>query len=187
MLSPARSTFDIPGWIDEEEAQVFAALLSSQTSRGVHGDILEVGVYHGRSAAVEATYLQPGEKLVLLDTFAYASTDDVWANISRVLPDLECDSVEFWAMTSQDPSFPMREFRFAYIDGGHSTAEVLADLRTFGPMLMAEGILVVDDYGGRQWPGVTEGVDEFLADGEFGVIVDMDSSGGGRKLYMVRR
>lgn len=185
MPLPAPSTFDIPGWIDYEEAKVFAALLQTQTSEGIVGDILEVGVYHGRSAAVEAAYLRHGEHLVLVDTFRYVSAEDVWTNIHRVLPFLKRDSVEFWVMRSQAP-FPDRRFRFAYIDGGHSKTEVVADLRKFAPMVMDGGFLVIDDYDSEDWPGVTKAVDLFLADGGFRVVIDMDSAAAGRKLYMVR-
>ena len=48
--------------------------------------------------------------------------------------------------------------------------------------------MVMDDYYNQQWPGVTQGTDEFLADNdEFHVLADLNRHGAlGRKLYIIK-
>lgn len=183
-----RKIEQIPGWLDRGEADVFADVLTRQSEAGIVGDILEIGVFWGRSAAVEAQFLQPGEHLVLVDVFenGCGSEEGVWENLQMVLPDLDRDIVEFWVMRSQD--FPRdRQFRFIYVDGGHTEADALADLRLGEDVLQDQGVMVVDDYGGTEWPGVTAAVDTFLAEGRFEVMLDMVNAADGRKVYLVRR
>ena len=42
----------IPGWFNIDDLAHFSLLLNTQTTSGVHGDLLEIGCYHGRSARI---------------------------------------------------------------------------------------------------------------------------------------
>jgi hypothetical protein len=54
--------------------------------------------------------------------------------------------------------------------------------------LSSGGVIAVDDYGHRDWPGVIAGVDEFLRQRpHFEVLADLNRHGAlGRKLYLIR-
>jgi hypothetical protein len=59
----------IPGWFNIDDLAHFSLVLETQTTGGLHGDLLEIGCYHGRSASVLAMHLQAGERLFLADAF----------------------------------------------------------------------------------------------------------------------
>ena len=71
---------DIKGFFNEDDCMHFHLVLRTQSLLGFAGDILEIGSYFGRSAALLARCLQPGETLVACDAFerdtpdSYAST-----------------------------------------------------------------------------------------------------------------
>jgi len=177
---------EIEGWLSRGEFFVFGAILAYQNVVGVQGDILEIGVYHGRSAAAEAAFLKDQEHLVLVDTFRWDEIDGVWDNIHRVVPDLARDRVEFMQMRSQDLTFTEPRFRFIYVDGGHTFLETTADLALASDVLLPGGVIVVDDYDDADWPEVKTAVDGFLARGDFRVMLDPKVEVSQRKLYLVR-
>jgi SAM-dependent methyltransferase len=176
----------------------FTLVLQTQSAAGLHGDLLEIGCFHGRSAAVMAMQLQPGERLWLVDAFGLPvgerygdrpSPEGVRANLARAVPELDPDRVEIIRGDSRTLALPPGlEVRFAHIDGGHDRDTVLADLANCAARLLPGGILVVDDYAHPQHPGVTAGVDAFLATrGRWRVIADLNRGGAmGRKLYLKR-
>ncbi|HYC64053.1 MAG TPA: hypothetical protein VEC14_04920, partial [Reyranellaceae bacterium] len=57
----------VPGWFGFQSYAVWRALLEHQQDRKLGGDLFEIGVWKGRSAAVLATYRRPEEKLYLCD------------------------------------------------------------------------------------------------------------------------
>ena len=68
----------IPGWFNNDDLTHFTQVLETQTSSGLRGDLLEFGCYHGRSAAVFARHLQPGERLLLADACDLPLSDPLW-------------------------------------------------------------------------------------------------------------
>jgi hypothetical protein len=59
----------VPGWFLEVDAHVFVGMDSVQRARGIHGDLLEIGVYYGKSAILLGYCVRPGEHLVVCDVF----------------------------------------------------------------------------------------------------------------------
>ena len=55
----------IPGWFGFHSYALWRSLLDYQAR--TQGDLFEIGVWKGRSAAVLASYLKPGETLHLCD------------------------------------------------------------------------------------------------------------------------
>ncbi len=188
----------IPGWFTYDDCVHFHLLLSMQQMMGVSGDMLEIGSYHGRSTACMAAYLQAGEKLVVCDAFEQ-DTDDTYAdkpsparlrrNLLAVHPALDWEQIDVRACLSRDLQLDDAQFRFIHIDGGHSKEEALADLTLCAAHLAPHGVLVMDDYHNRYWPGVTAAVDAFLAGHpQWFVLADLNRHGAiGRKIYLSRR
>ena len=189
----------IPGWMNLDDLAHFTLVLQTQTAAGLHGHLLEIGCYHGRSAAAMAMQLQPGERLWLVDAFDLPGTERygdrpspeaVRANLARAAPSLTPDRVEIIYADSRSLSLPSGlRLRFAHIDGGHEPDTVLADLATCAAHLLPAGILAVDDYAHPQYPGVTAAVDAFLkARPQWRIVADLNRGGAlGRKLYLHRR
>lgn len=179
----------VPGWFDDIDAGHFSLLLAYQNLLGVQGDILEIGVYCGRSACVLAHYLQDGQTLVLVDPFygdyhdEETGADIAWMYIQDVNPSLARSSVEFIVSRSQDVQLTGR-FRFVHIDGDHAREGALADLRMCAEFLAPGGVIAVDDYTNRDWPEVTEAVDAFLEENRRFYVLADPCMRTNRKLYL---
>lgn len=189
----------IPGWFNIDDCAHFYLLLSLQSHYGVRGDVLEIGSYHGRSTAMLAYCLQPGEKLVVCDAFEMETADpytdkpspqQLRANIRRVVPAFDFAALDIHACLSSELRFSAdARFRFIHVDGGHNRDVVESDLQLCRKHILPHGIVAVDDYHNAAWPEVTQAADDFLAANEdFAVLADLNRHGaGGRKLYLVAR
>lgn len=188
----------IPGWFNIDDLAHFSLVLETQTTGGIHGDLLEIGCYHGRSASVLAMHLQAFEKLFLADAFdlplddPYGDTptpEQVWQNLAAAVPNLPRERVSIQRSYSTDLQLPPgTNVRFAHIDGGHDAATVREDLALCAKYLMPGGVMAIDDYAHPQYPGVTEAVNDFLCcQASFRILADLNRSGAlGRKLYLAR-
>lgn len=188
----------IPGWFNVDDCCHFLMLLKHQTLLGLRGDILEIGSYHGRSTALLASSLKSGERLVVCDAFQ-SETEDRYSerpspdllrkNVAQVVPGFDLESLEVHACLSNDLSLEQdRLFRFIHIDGGHSFEQAGFDLMLCSSHTMPGGIIVMDDYGHPDWPGVTRASDEFIAErSDFEILADLNRHGAlGRKLYLLK-
>ena len=189
---------DVPGWFNVDDCGHFFLILSLQSASGLPGDLLEIGSYHGRSTAVMARCLGPGERIVVCDAFQ-ADTDDRYAqkpspenllaNVERVNPGLDRDRIVIHPCLSNDLKLDDKErFRFIHIDGGHSAEQAYFDLQLCTRYLLPGGVIAMDDYHNERWPGVAEGTDRFLKENpQLRVLADLNRHGAlGRKLYLVR-
>ena len=189
---------DIPGWFNVDDCGHFFLVLSYQSAMGVKGDLLEIGSYHGRSTVLMAKCLQPGERIVVCDAFE-SNTDDYYptkpspagliSNIKRLNQELEEDRIVIHKCLSNDLHLNNDEnFRFIHIDGGHSAEQAYFDLNLCSKRLAPHGIIVMDDYYNKLWPGVTQGTDKFLNDSDtLSILADLNRHGAfGRKLYLIK-
>src|ERR1700682_928099 len=166
---------DIEGWFSFDAALLFMAYNQFLAKQGVTGDVLEIGVYHGLSAIATATLRGPGSKMVVVDLFEELQGLNVShagignralfeRNMLKFHPNL--DFLRIIAKPSSDlsPAELGSSFSFCHIDGGHSSAETLNDLRLCHDILLPGGLLALDDYFNPRFPGVCEGATEFMRD-----------------------
>lgn len=189
----------IPGWFNAADCAHFHLILSMQSLGGLRGDLLEIGSYHGRSACLLAWALRAGERLVICDAFeapvddpcpTHCTPEQLWSNLTTVVPKLDRSLVEIHACWSRQLDLPAEpRFRFAHVDGGHGMDDALHDLRLCAERLLPGGVMAVDDYQHYRYPGVTDAVDSFLVQHpEFSVLADLNRRGAiGRKIYLHRR
>lgn len=52
---------------------------------------------------------------------------------------------------------------FVFVDGDHSYEATLEDIQKYYEILLPHGTMAVHDYWDKEWPGVAEAVDEFVA------------------------
>ncbi len=187
----------IPGWFNLDDLAHFTLVLETQAAAGLRGDLLEIGCFHGRSAAVLAMHLQPKERLFLADTFdlpldePYGDTPTpagVRRRLRSVIPDLAPERLIIERCYSRDLQLPQDlRARFAHVDGGHDASTVRHDLGLCADALLPGGIIAVDDHAHPHHPGVSDGVAAFLAARrDFRVLADLNRGGAlGRKLYLV--
>jgi hypothetical protein len=190
-----RKVRDIPGWFNLDDCGHFCLVLSLQSAVGVKGDLLEIGSYYGRSTAVMAKYLRANERIVVCDAFRPddqypdpPSPQALLLNIERLNPAVRHDRIIIHECVSSELHLAAHEkFRFIHVDGGHSAEQAYADLQLCSKHVLPHGIIVVDDYHHRDYPGVAQGTDKFLAGTDaFVVLADLNRHGArGRKLYLI--
>ncbi|SDF44733.1 Methyltransferase domain-containing protein [Limimonas halophila] len=188
----------LPGAFNLDDCGHFQLVLTLQRLSGLTGDLLEIGTHGGRSAAIMAACLGPGETLVCCDPFdlpdaqgnaSKRTPDRVLANIRAAVPDLPNAAVRFHRCFSEDLALaPGDRFRFAHVDGDHSEARTHADLVLCREHLLPGGVVVLDDHGHPAYPGVEAAARRFLdTHPDMRVLAELNRHGAaGRKLYLYR-
>jgi hypothetical protein len=194
-----KSYEDIDGWFSRIDHTLFRAILDGQRESPA-GDLVEIGVYQGKSAVVIGDYLRPEEQFVVIDTFGdsellgiadedaertpgrnyftYITREPFEKNylsihdeLPTVVQALSSDIVNHVAPGAA---------RFIHVDGSHQYEDVAVDCRSAKQLLRADGVVVFDDWRKVDCPGVAAAIwDSALHDGLIPVAFSP------RKLYAV--
>jgi predicted O-methyltransferase YrrM len=157
----------IPGWFGFHSYALWRALLDFQS--GTPGDLFEIGVWKGRSAALLATYCRPGEKLYLCDLdldepavrSAFAKVNAAPANVinlsgpSSQLP----GKLDLRAMH--------QSVRWMHIDGEHTGNTVWGELEIAHQIVAPQGLVVIDDFFSPRYPANTTEVVRYMEKNPF--------------------
>ena len=169
------------GFFTHEQAVLWDCLLSFQASENLTGDMLEIGVYKGRSALLSALHLNPKEEFVLIDGTPFIHEAEKSLN-----PILSKRGVWINKMSFEVASNDLKRaggFRWIHIDGEHTGRAVTHDLGTTEPHLADSGILVLDDFFSPMYPQLTEAVYAWLASHRFRLSMFLC---GWNKAYLCR-
>lgn len=146
-------------------------------------NVAEVGMYKGGSSYFIASCALAMEMNITLygfDTFYGHNADDILPNVddenkhkaglfndtdflevSEYLRNFE--NVRLFQGRFQDTSVHIERERFQFVHLDVDLYDpILYGLNFFGKRLVSKGIIVVDDYGNRNCPGVIRAVEEFL-------------------------
>jgi tetratricopeptide (TPR) repeat protein len=158
---------------------------------GVPGDIAEVGVYRGNSAAVLAHYARAnGRRLYLFDTFKGFDARDLKGvdrnspgDFSETSLKLVQQHVGEQAVVYVEGYFPQSipldiadRFAIAHLDCD-LYAPMKAGLAFFYPRLSPGGLLLLHDYSSGYFPGAKQAIDEFVATIPENLVLLPDKSG----------
>ncbi|MFJ9345844.1 class I SAM-dependent methyltransferase [Streptomyces sp. NPDC101237] len=167
---PPRRLDDVPGWFPVLDQMLFDWFLDRQEGSGVGGDLLEVGVYMGKSAIFTGRHRRPGETYTVCDLFEGAAPDAAnraestksYARLTRRL--FEENYLAFHdelPRVLQGPSSLVRgevepgSCRFVHVDASHLYEHVHDDIGTAQDLLLPDGIVVLDDFRSEHTPGVS--------------------------------
>ncbi|MEW2394411.1 class I SAM-dependent methyltransferase [Streptomyces sp. NPDC046862] len=167
---PPRELADVPGWFPVLDQLLFTWLLDRQERRETHGDLLEIGVYMGKSAILLGQHRQEGEQYTVCDLFEGDAPDDAnraeanksYSKLTRQI--FEENYLSFHdelPRVLQGPSsivpdeIKPRSCRFAHIDGSHLYEHVYGDIGAAHDALLPEGVVVLDDFRSEHTPGVS--------------------------------
>lgn len=140
---------------------------------------VEVGVWKG-SWALSFLMNNSGSHLVGVDP--YPSDDGATvraAMLARMLDlgvDARFDLYPDWGSVELASGLDV-----VHIDGLHTEEAVRSDLIQAQELLVNDGLIVVDDFRHRWFPGVTSALFEFVHGGDFRVLMD-----SGNKAYLIR-
>lgn len=160
----------IEGWFDPVDALIFKILSDYQISKSITGDILEIGVYKGKSAVFLGKLLQTRETFFAADLFdstaenlsnivevdssylkynaaEFSSTFHKYTNIKAEI--LMGDSINLYSKIESN------RFRLIHVDGSHLFENFSIDLENAMKTLQVDGIIAIDDYRSYHTPGVS--------------------------------
>jgi hypothetical protein len=154
----------IEGWFYPLDQIAFFELFALQDQLQVGGDSVEVGVYHGKSLVLLSLLKNANEKLLGFDLFDGELEERTRTNlrnfgISDGASLIKGDTSEL-AREDLDILMPS-PLRFLHIDAGHEYHEVLEQLYIFTPYLADRGVIAMDDYQDREFPGIEAAVLDF--------------------------
>ncbi|GGT30483.1 class I SAM-dependent methyltransferase [Streptomyces chromofuscus] len=164
---------DVPGWFPVLDQVLFDWLLNRQEAAGVRGDLLEVGVYMGKSAIFLGRHLREGEHYTVCDLFEGDAPDDAnRAESTKSYSALTRQAFETNYLSFHDelprvvqgPSslvpgeVERNSCRFVHIDGSHLYEHVYDDIGAARDVLVPDGIVVLDDFRSEHTPGVSVAV-----------------------------
>jgi SAM-dependent methyltransferase len=163
-----------------DAALMFMAYNSLLYENGISGDVLEIGVHHGRSAVAIASLRGSGREFFTIDLFEDLQAQNISSsglgnksaflrNMSKFYENL--DFLRLLTVNSGDLSAKElgTDFSFCHVDGGHSATETYADLALTHQLLKPGGLIALDDYFNPAFPGVCEGAIKFMLDHENGL------------------
>ncbi|SIS78682.1 class I SAM-dependent methyltransferase [Phaeovulum vinaykumarii] len=151
----------VKGFLSRENALVWDFFLRHQTAEGLHGNLMELGVFHGQSSALLAMHAAPTETAVFIDLNV---PDEV-----RGFLQAECAGRTVCLSTSTTsirsaadlPDVPDL-FRFIHIDGEHTGTAFTHDLTLADSLLDPCGIICIDDFFSPRYPQITDALFRYL-------------------------
>lgn len=171
----------------------FCLMLDQLHKENLSGDIAEVGVYQGHTAALLATIARRlGKTAFLFDTFeGFSSKDFVGVDAGREPGQFLDTSLEAVRMLVGEENtrfikgyFPDSatqipdglKFCLVHIDCD-LYAPIISSLEYFYERMVPGGFIVIHDYSSLGWNGAEKAVDDFFADKPEAVVPLFDSAG----------
>ena len=150
----------LPGWFTDNSAAIWDCLLAFQKQQRIKGHAFEVGVYHGKSAAMTCLHLRPEEQLVLVDPYRLDA-------VRAMLADMRTSNVTCYSCLSRQLPLPellalAGQCRWVHVDGEHTASACAHDLDLADRLLDDRGVVVVDDFMSPRYPQVAAAVFQYL-------------------------
>ncbi|MGP3980551.1 class I SAM-dependent methyltransferase [Streptomyces sp. KR80] len=185
-LAPARAEQrprrfgDVQGWFPSLDQVLFAWFLSRQERLGERGDLLEMGVYMGKSAIFTGSFLNAGERFTVCDLFDGPAPDQQnaaearksYASLTRVAFEQnylafhdELPRVVQGPTSDLPPLISAATCRFVHVDASHLYEHVAGDIETARKALLPGSVVVLDDFRSEHTPGVAAAAWEAVFNG----------------------
>ena len=160
---------EISGWFHEDDALLIKAIDGWQKELLVSGNILELGIWEGKSLVFLASLAVKGETLLGIDWFSGPGGEtrlsSLRANIKRAqLSNVRILKGDTRALVNTALSAQLRRsFRLVHIDAGHEHNDVLQDLEASSRLLGdPRSVIVLDDVPVRYFPGCWSGMAQWI-------------------------
>jgi predicted O-methyltransferase YrrM len=152
----------VEGFMQPEAMAMWDALLDFQEISQITGGILEIGVYHGKSATLLGLHCAKQEPLLLVDLQDLGARENVRRLTGK---DPQCVVSNSSAIRKQPEIAGLAgKLRWIHIDGDHTSRGVRIDLENCNPLLSDDGVICLDDFLSDAFPQVSAVTFEFLRD-----------------------
>jgi hypothetical protein len=164
----------IEGWLYQTTALAMMELLWLQESRGLRGNIAEIGVHHGCSALALVAASRESETIFAIDLFekqelnldgsGKGSAPVFQKHLRTLFPQANVTLItkSSFDIRGSEQENGLVDLRFFSIDGSHTKAATLNDLAVADACLAPHGVVCVDDLFNAQWTGVVSALFAFL-------------------------
>jgi len=170
----------IKGWLFLDFVDILIKLDQFQSENEIQGNLAEIGVYEGKLFILLYLLANNDDKVLAVDLFdrqdlnydksGFGCTFENFINNIKIYchsdaPKLETILGDSSAMLAKDYIDKCKnnfKFRIFSIDGSHRPRETMIDLANAVESLVPGGIIIIDDFFNPEWPGVMDGVTQFL-------------------------
>jgi hypothetical protein len=184
----------VSGWLLSGAIKMLVALAKAQEGWDIKGNVVEIGVHHGKLFILLSLFTREGEKAVAVDLFAdqarnidqsgsgnldkFEKNVKRYAHPSRVVIH-EGDSTELSSATLI--RLGGGPFRLISVDGGHTPEITVHDMATAEAALAPGGVIILDDCFNEFFPGVSDGVHHYFSDTQRTIVPF--AAGGNKTLF----
>jgi hypothetical protein len=161
----------VPGWFARRDAKLFVLAHEAQRACGVHGDVLEIGAFMGRSSILLGYICDvPGQRLVVSDIFDADETTEEskgWRPRGVRKPRRDEFTAQYLRFHRDPPeiisgpsleldpeALGLHAFRLIHVDGAHDWTNVDGDLRLAEALASDDAVVVFDDVCNGAYPAV---------------------------------
>ena len=166
----------VEGWVGDRVQDVLRWIEEDHRLKDIHGDIVEIGVHHGKFFFMIDALARKGECSVAIDIWedqrlnvdssGCGSKDIFLRHVENIAPqsDIRIISGDSMSLKEADilASTINKKVRFLSVDGGHTVTHVVNDLSLAQNIIVPGGIIALDDFMGTCWPTVSEGFYRFM-------------------------
>ena len=172
----------VSGFFTSQAAVLWDSLLCFQEEHSMLGNMLEIGVFKGRSALMSSLHLREQEKFFLIDGTHFI--EEAEESLNPILGDRACYIQKMSYDLEMEFFKDIRhKCRWIHIDGEHTGRAVINDLEFCEQMLSDNGILILDDFFNPMYPQLTEAAFMFLQHNKFKLSMFLC---GWNKAYLAR-
>lgn len=143
--------FTFEGFMNKQHILTFLYFLEDQKRRDMSGDLLEFGLYKGRSASVLLNAASKGDKAFFIDSSEHPELDKLnKINSNFVLLKGKSEKL----IRENDLSLPDNNIRFSHHDASHTFDNLFTELEFLEKVAAPDPIIVLDDFGSWAYPQV---------------------------------
>ena len=152
---------EFDGMMQSLSIALFEAFLQFQKDQGIFGDMIEFGVYRGKSASVIMRHLASDEMMYLVDVADYPELDKL-GKVSKQFEFLKGKSESLLQEQDFLAKIPAK-VRFSHHDASHSYVNVMSEMEAMAHKIAPKGLMVLDDYGNPSYMQVVAASFTYLA------------------------
>lgn len=178
----------LEGWFYPLDMMMFAMTEFFHKTIAAEGDIAEIGVWKGKSLALLALLSETSIPIYAMDLFCDDLLEQTQQNIAKFTSEQQARRIQYITGNTADYNTEYlqglfkNKLRFLHIDAGHEYHEVLHTLTLTAPFMHDHGIIVMDDYHDREFPGVHAATLDYCYETTKGLWVPFMA--GGNKIYL---
>lgn len=149
------------GYMGDLSIAIFQSIFDYQNSNKITGDMIEFGVYKGKSASVQLRNLNPGDTAYLVDIHKVPEFDKL-DHINKQYKFILGKGNTLSQTDDFAKSVPS-SYRFSHHDASHNFDNVMAEMAFMEGKIKPRGLMVLDDFLNPVYLQVVAACFEYLA------------------------